>query len=120
VLVAWLFVGCVVVSLYQAGLGVFAGAENFVTHRDWGYLFGALTLVLLLLGSVGRLPMRFLGMAAALLGLFALQSVLVTFGADAPYVAALHAVNGFVILGAGLWLAWRSTKHVRGEIVRST
>jgi hypothetical protein len=113
VLVAWLFVGCVVVQLYLTGLGVFAGYDNFLLHRDFGYLFGVLTLVLLLLAAVGRMPLRLIVASGVLLGLFALQSVFVFLRTDAPYIAALHAVNGVVILLVGLWVAWRSTEHVR-------
>lgn len=42
--VAWLFVACVAVQVYLAGMGVFVGPQNFLTHRDFGYLSGMLTL----------------------------------------------------------------------------
>ena len=95
--VAWLFLACVVVQVFLAGLGVFAGAQNFALHRDFGYLFGLLTLVLLFLALGGRLGRRWVGLSALLLVLFALQSVFVALRGAAPVLAALHPVNALVI-----------------------
>ena len=44
--VAWLFAACIIVQVFLAGMGVFDGPERFETHRDFGYLFGWLTLVM--------------------------------------------------------------------------
>ena len=80
---AWLFVVCVVYQVYLAGQGVFQ-TGSFVPHREFGYLFGLLTLVLIVLAALGRTGWRVIGTSALLLGLFALQSVFVAFGAPAP------------------------------------
>jgi hypothetical protein len=103
--VAALFVACVVVQVFLAGLGVFDSAAAFITHREFGYLFGWLTLVLLVLALVGRAPRRITGSVVLLLVLFALQSVFVVVRTDAPAVAALHPLNGFAILGLGALIA---------------
>ena len=50
--VAWLFAGCIVVQVFLAGLGVFDSPRTFLTHHDFGYLFGWLTLVMLLIAAV--------------------------------------------------------------------
>ena len=106
--VAWLFLACVVVQVFLAGLGVFAGAQNFSLHREFGYVFGWLTLVLLLLALAGRLGRRWVGLSALLLVLFALQSVFVALREIAPAVAALHPVNALAIFGVALHVAMRS------------
>ncbi len=106
--VAWLFLACVVVQVFLAGLGVFAGAQNFSLHREFGYVFGWLTLVLLLLALAGRLGRRWIGLSALLLVLFALQSVFVALREIVPAVAALHPVNALAIFGAALHVAMRS------------
>ncbi len=95
------FVACAVVQVFLAGLGVFDDPRAFITHRDFGYVFGWLTLVVLVLALVGRLPRRVTGLSVLLLVLFALQSVLVSLRADYPAVAALHPLNGFAILAVG-------------------
>jgi hypothetical protein len=105
--VAWLFLACVVVQVFLAGLGVFAGAQNFSLHREFGYVFGWLTLVLLLLALGGRLGRRWIGLSALILVLFAFQSVFVALR-EVPALAALHPVNALAIFGVALHLARRS------------
>jgi hypothetical protein len=95
--VAWLFLACVVVQFFLAGLGVFAGAENFEVHRQFGYLFGWLTVVMIVLAAVGRLGRRWIGLSALLLVLFIMQSVFVVLRDSLPAVAALHPVNAVAI-----------------------
>ena len=112
-LVAALFALCSVVQVYLAGLGVFSTPTAFLTHRDFGYLFGLLTLVLIVLALVGRLPRVFLAASILLLVLFALQSVFVLFRDGMPALAALHPLNGFVIVGVAVGLAWASRRLVR-------
>jgi Family of unknown function (DUF6220) len=102
---AWLFVACVVVQFFLAGLGVFAGAANFDTHRSFGYLFGWLLVLMLVAAIVGRMERRFIGGALVLIALFAMQSVLVALRESLPAVAALHPLNGVAIFTLGLWLA---------------
>ena len=91
-----LFVAGVVVQVFLAGLGVFNDPATFLTHRDFGYTLGMLTLVLLILAIVARQSRRVIGLSALLLLLFALQSLFVAIR-PAP-LAGLHPVNGFLIL----------------------
>ena len=110
-IVAGLFVACAIIQVFLAGLGVFDDPEAFITHRNFGYMFGWLTLVLLVVALVGRMPRRFVGPAVLLLVLFALQSVFIALRDDMPAVAALHPLNGFFILGvAGIatWSSWKA------------
>jgi hypothetical protein len=112
-LVAWLFVVCVVVQFFLAGLGVFESGARFETHRDFGYLFGYLALFLPILALIGRLPRRqFVGGSLLLLVLFFMQSVFVAFRTSAPVFAALHPLNGALILFLGVFLALRARKFV--------
>ena len=112
------FVACAIVQIFLAGLGVFDDPKAFVTHREFGYLFGWLTLVILVLALVGRAPRRVMGLCVLLLVLFALQSVFVALRADVPSIAALHPLNGFAILAVGV-LITREAWAVRHD-VRST
>lgn len=113
-LVTGLFAACAVIQVFLAGLGVFDDPGAFITHREFGYLFGWLTLVALVLALIGRLPRRVAGSSALLLVLFALQSVFVALRVDMPAVAALHPLNGFAILGLAVWTA-RASWAVRRE-----
>ena len=111
--VAWLLVAGLVVQIFLAGLGVFRGPDSFVTHRDFGYMLELLPIVLLILGLIAGLGRRAALLAAGIFGLFMLQSVFVGLRADAPEVAALHPVNGFlitllaIVLARDAWMARR-------------
>jgi len=97
--------GFVVACLFQvflAGLGVFDDPATFLTHTSFGYMLGLVVLVMLVLAIVAREPRRIVGLAALLLAQFALQSLFVGVRADYPMIAALHPVNGFLILGVGI------------------
>jgi hypothetical protein len=96
------FVACAVVQVFLAGLGVFDDPASFITHREFGYAFGWLTLLVLVLALVGRSPRRTVGLCALLLVLFAFQSIFVVLRTDLPAVAALHPLNGFAILAVGV------------------
>ena len=111
--VAWVLVAGLVIQIFLAGLGVFRGPESFLTHRDFGYTLELLPIILLVLGMVAGLGRRAALLAAGIFGLFLLQSVFVGLRADAPEVAALHPVNGFlitflaIILARDAWIARR-------------
>ncbi len=109
--VAGLFTACAVIQVFLAGLGVFDDPSAFITHRDFGYAFSLLPIVMLVLALVGRMPRRFAGLSALLFGLFILQSAFVALREDMPAVAALHPLNGFLILAVGAlttYWAWQS------------
>jgi MYXO-CTERM domain-containing protein len=94
---AWAFVAGVVYQVFLAGRGVFENPALFKTHAGWGYTIGLLPLLLLATAALSR-QRRQVFYAAALFGMFILQSILVALRTDMPTVAALHPVNGFGIL----------------------
>lgn len=110
--VLWIFVACLVVQLFLAGLGVFAGYQNFLTHRDWGYLFGLLVFPIMILAALARLPRRFILLSVLIFILFVMQSVLLLFRTDAPSIAALHPLNGVLILLIAIWLGSAARRFV--------
>ena len=103
--VALLFVGAGLVQVFLAGLGVFDDPRSFVTHREFGYVIGWFTLVILVLALIGREPKRIVGLSILLLVQFALQSIFVLQRGSLNAVAALHPVNGFLILVVALTIA---------------
>jgi hypothetical protein len=96
--VSGFFVACALLQVFLAGLGVFDNPASFLTHRDFGYTIGMLTLVILVLAIVGREPRRVIGLSALLLAQFALQSIFILQRGSLNAVAALHPVNGFLII----------------------
>ena len=97
-----------IVQVFLAGLGVFDDGSAFITHRDFGYMLSLLPIVMAVLALVAGLPRRFAGLSALLFVLFILQSVFVAAREGTPAIAALHPLNGFLILGLAILLAWQS------------
>ena len=106
--VAWLFAACIVVQVFLAGLGVFDGPQRFETHRDFGYLFGWLTLVMVIIAAAGRLGRVLIGLSLLALVQFFLQSIFILFREDQPAIAALHPVNGVLLLVVAIAIGRRA------------
>jgi cytochrome b len=106
--VAWLLVAALVVQVWLAGRGVFESPTAFATHRDVGYMLSFFPVVLLVLGLLGGMGRRVAIFAVVILGLLILQSVFVALRQSSPLIAALHPVNGFVILLGSIVLARES------------
>jgi hypothetical protein len=103
--IAWLVVASLVVQVWLAGRGVFDSSAGFAPHRDLGYMIGLVPLVLLVLGFFGGMGRRVAILAAAIFVLGIVQSVLVLQRASNPSIAALHPVNGFLMLVLAILLA---------------
>ena len=106
--IAWLLVAVLVIQVWLAGRGVFESPTVFITHRDIGYTISFFPLVLLVLGYLGGMGRRVAIMAAVILVLVILQSVFVAMRTSSPAIAALHPVNGFLILLVAIVLARES------------
>jgi hypothetical protein len=114
-LVAWLLAIAAIIQIYLAGQGVFA-TGGFEQHRNVGYGIGILGLILLVLAFAAKMPMRVIGATALLFVLMIVQSVLVFMKTDQPNIAALHPVNGFVIVLLAVWIAWKTLGYIRAPL----
>lgn len=101
---SFLFLGLGVLQFFLAGLGVFGdglGTSDYDLHSMSGRLLSGLALILLILAAIGR--REALVTSGLLLVLMLVQTGLAQVGNDASVVAALHPLNGLVILAvAGL------------------
>jgi hypothetical protein len=102
---AFVFVAGLFVQVFLAGLGVFDDPSMFVTHRGFGYLVGSIPIVILVAGALARVGRRPLALAALTLFQGFLQSVFVGLRTDYPVIAALHPVNGFLMLLIAILIA---------------
>jgi mercuric ion transport protein len=109
--VAATFATLIVIQVFLAGLGVFDDPTAFISHRNFGYLIGWFTLALVILAIAARAGRRLIGLSLLTLVQMALQSVFIAVRTDLPAVAALHPVNGMLLLFVVLIVArgaWRS------------
>jgi hypothetical protein len=110
--VAVLFVVCVVVQVFLAGVGLF-GAGDMAGHVDFGYLLSVVPLLPLLLAWPARAGGRTAALCAGLLVATQVQTFLPLLRDDAPLVAALHPVNALLVFGLGLMVARRGLALAR-------
>ena len=103
--VAVLFVVGLIAQVWLAGRGVFESPTMFDTHRNLGYTLSLFTIALLVLGLLGGMGRRPAILAVVIFVLFILQSVFVVMRDSNPAIAALHPVNGFLILFLAIVLA---------------
>jgi hypothetical protein len=106
---AWLFVAGAVLQFFLAYLGVF-GAASFSPHQTVGKLLALVSLILLVLVAIlalsGSLSRARMGLATLLFELMVVQwSLVEAFSERAPALAALHPVNGLLVLSVAFALA---------------
>jgi hypothetical protein len=120
---ASVLVAGLVLQVFLAGLGVFDDPTFFLTHRDTGYTLELVAFVVFLLAAIARAGRRQVGLAGLIVLLFLLQSVFVGVRDGAPMVAALHPVNGFLIVLLSIVLArnaWAFARATRPDVGASS
>src|SRR5687768_10737875 len=95
--VAWLFTLGGLVQVFLAGLSVF-DARDWSDHVDMGWTISFLAYLLPVLAVVGRAGVRLVGQALVVAILMVVQIVLANL--DNGTIAALHPLNGFLLIGA--------------------
>jgi peptidoglycan/LPS O-acetylase OafA/YrhL len=113
----------VVVQFFLAGAGVFRAkptgdkrlfeSSTFAAHRGLGWILQLGALLLLLLALLARPGRRRLIGSAVLFILLIAQGVLSEAGDSAPWVAALHPVNGLLILALASFPARDTRRSAR-------
>ena len=116
---AWVFVASVVVQVFLAGLAIpqLGGNGSFGDHRNFGYLIGLLTLVVLLAAIAARAGRRRILQAAGLLVLYVVQSSLPYMDPGLPFAAALHPVNALVMFWLGVLYARQVWRERQGAVL---
>ena len=98
-----LFVACVLVQVFFAGVGAFGA--NWSWHLTFVHLMEPLPLLMTPVAFVGRLPY---GLRLLPLGLVALIGAQYAFANTAVPAAALHPVNALLIFLVSLHVARRA------------
>jgi hypothetical protein len=111
-LAAWLFLVCLVVQVVLVGLEIFAEVGGSL-HRDFAYVYGWLTPILVLLGGLARVSARLRWLTVVLLVLFAVQTVLPSLAEQLPLVGAFHTVIALAMFWLAVVVARRATGLIR-------
>ena len=107
---AWLFVIGLLVQVFLAGMGLFDDAGAFATHGVFGHLLEIFPVILAVTAYVAGYG-RWRALAGVgLLALLFVQTILVLQRGSSDILAALHPVNGFLVMLAAVWVAVDSTR----------
>jgi uncharacterized protein DUF6220 len=112
---AVIFVATIVIQVFLAGaaIGNLGGSGDFAAHVAFGYSIVGLAALLVLLAAIAaRAGRRRIAIAAGMLVLYIIQTMLPYARTSAPWVAALHPVNALFLFGIAVWYA-RSAWRVR-------
>lgn len=109
-LLASVFVACVLVQVFFAGMGAF-GAD-WSRHINFVHIFTPLPLLMTPVAFVGRLPWE---LRLLPLGLLVLIGAQYAFASTAVPAAALHPVNALLIFWMSLRVARRAWASVAGQ-----
>ncbi|HEY8177373.1 MAG TPA: DUF6220 domain-containing protein [Candidatus Limnocylindria bacterium] len=116
---AVLFVVGIIVQIFLAGLGLPGlGGGGMQTHIDFGYTLSLAPIVPLILSWPARAGRQTIVMCAVLLVITFVQTLLPSAAAgrgDIPWIAALHPVNAFIVLGLGIAVTRRAIMLARVE-----
>lgn len=120
VILAWAFLLGLAAQVFLAGLGLFAGDENWETHVGLGWLIHLLPILVLLAAWLSRAGRRHWQWALALAAVVFVVPILVLFRADVPVLAALHPVGAMVAAWLGVVVARQSVDVVRSVDVEGS
>lgn len=109
-LLSSVFVACVLVQVFFAGVGAFGADWDW--HLTFVHLFGALPLLMIPVAFVGRLSW---GLRLLPIGLVILIGVQYATANSVVPAAALHPVNALLIFWVGLLVFRRAWSTVAGR-----
>ncbi|NLG70877.1 MAG: hypothetical protein GX495_02375 [Chloroflexi bacterium] len=115
VVLAALFVICVLVQIFLAGMAIFSHAVYWSWHRAFIHFFELIPLLMLLFGWIGRVPVRLRWQTLGLFGMILLQYLTANIRGLLPAAAAVHPVTAVFIAGLGFSLLSRSWKFIRTQ-----
>ncbi|MDM5327205.1 DUF6220 domain-containing protein [Neobacillus sp. CF12] len=104
-LLSILFLICILVQVFFAGLAIFVNPANWTKHTGFIHLFEFIPVLMFIIAFVGKLPRWVIGHSAALFGVIFVMYFTANITPVLPWAAALHPVMAFVLF-------WMSVKSV--------
>jgi hypothetical protein len=95
---ARIFLAGLLLQFYLASMPLF-GAGSFQPHRMLGGVLTLLVILFPVLALAGRLGRELIGLSILLVVLAVVQMMLPSLRGSVPWIAALHPVNGLVLMG---------------------
>lgn len=109
---AWAFLAGLVVQVFYAGLGIFAGSQNFKSHVDLGWALHLAPLLVLAAAAAARAGSRHWQWALGLAAVVFVVPILALARDTTPTLAAFHPVAAVV----ASWLAVKVALNALGVV----
>lgn len=111
-LLAWYFFLAILAQVFLAGMAIFVDIVWWDTHVGFGYTFGYVAIVLVILVFLARVPRSMWWLTILVLVDYAIQTFLPSLGESVGAVGALHPANALVLFFLSGTLALRSRAFV--------
>lgn len=104
-LLSIIFLLCVVIQVFIAGLAIFVNPAHWVKHMGFVHIFEFVPILMFILTFIGKLPRSAMGQSAALFGIIFVMYFTANITAILPWAAALHPVIAIILF-------WMSIRNV--------
>ena len=109
---AWAFLAGLVIQVFFAGLGLFAGRENFNLHVSLGWILHLAPILIVGAAALSREERRRFFVAVALAVTVFIVPILVLLRDSSPVIAALHPVGALISFWLAILVARNATRLV--------
>ena len=103
-----LFLICLLVQVFFAGLAIFVNPVNWTKHTGFIHLFEFIPVLMFIIAFVGKLPRWAIGHSAALFSVIFVMYFTANITPVLPWAAALHPVIAFVLF----WMSVKTLPRV--------
>ncbi len=109
---AWAFLAGLVIQVFFAGLGLFAGSGNFNSHVSLGWILHLAPILIVGAAALSREERRRFFVAVALAVTVFIVPILVLLRDSSPVIAALHPVGALISFWLAILVARNATRLV--------
>lgn len=93
----WIFAICILIQVFLAGLAMFWDSAEWASHTGFSRLLIVVSILILVLSFIARLPLSLRLRSAGLFGIFILIAVSANLPSGVGYLSALHPVLALLL-----------------------
>lgn len=116
-LLSCIWLACLLVQAYLAGLAVMGDGAWWLSHRSFGMMFSPLALLLFAVAWSGRMQngLRSLTALQLLLVILQIGTMIWRYQGGDAWISALHVLNAMLIVSTAVAIAGRASRKSRAE-----
>jgi len=114
-LAAWIFLACIVVQVFIAGLATFSDTSNWGIHRSFVKCFALIPLLMFLLTFVSGVKGTKRWLSLGLFALVVFQFLTIQVFSSTGLIAALHPVAAMLLFWGSVITVRNNPKEIRAK-----